>query len=80
MKMTEDREYITDENLYSTGQKVPSEEFRKNWDNIKWKDVETKRRRFAKNSQGTDRINETAYSLYMCRCGRGSVLGEQVHA
>ena len=36
MKMTEDREYITGENLYSIGQKVPSKEFRNNWDNIRW--------------------------------------------
>ena len=36
VKMSEDREYITDENLYSTGQKVPSKEFRNNWDNIRW--------------------------------------------
>ena len=34
--MSEDREYITDENLYSTGQKVPSETYRDNGDKIEW--------------------------------------------
>ena len=37
--MSEDREYLpTSENLYSTEQKNPSEEFRKNWDLITWGD------------------------------------------
>ena len=58
VEMTEDREYITDNNLYSTGQKTPSEEFRKNWDDIRW-DGKTKGHRPVKNSQGTDRANET---------------------
>ena len=40
--MSDDREYITDNNLYSTGQKTPSEEFRKNWDDIKWEDDDEK--------------------------------------
>lgn len=36
--MTEDREYIKpDENLFSTGQKVPSEQYRDNWDKIEWR-------------------------------------------
>ncbi len=34
--MSEDREYIKDDNLYSTGQKTPSDKFRENWDKIEW--------------------------------------------
>ena len=41
--MGEDREYIKDNNLYSTGQKNPSEEFRKNWDLIEWDEDEDER-------------------------------------
>ena len=41
--MSEDREYIKDNNLYSTGQKTTTEKFRERWDLIEWEKDEDER-------------------------------------